>query len=1425
MEGFIHRREEGDDSDVEIPTAPSSAVSEPAVQSAEVSAKSPEETSSRGESDEPPRKRHCEDLRIKPYRGLAKQELTSWLIQYESMAASRGWKEEGMRDRLPYYLAGDAANWYYSRSQSTNELLDGSDLERSEVPWAKLTWKQAKEELMDAFLPADYEVHLREKLDAPQKEGENVITFFHRKVYLSKQLGCSSTEAIRAICKTLRSEYRQLLGTEPIARTGDLLKRLKQADLTLADNRRVQDSAREISKLRELVAKLKAKHQGKGKKNSQGKHGGQSSSLRCFNCDKKGHKARDCRSAKKTGEGASSKFAKKQGSSGNKFHKKSENKDNDKKKESVYKVELKQYSGLVEKVILDEKEVSGLIDTGASMTCMKESIFRELFPQNSLHDASHVDLSTAKGDNLEICGLAQMKVRLHGQSSELNAHIVVAVVREMSEECILGRDFLHETNYLATLGNRMGKELERSEQKALNIEIQESPVDDDEQAVEWCNKTVTQKPITHLFIEKAKEVELKRGTVKVSMELRPEEHTSLLEVLRQYDKNFAFHGEIGDCAVMSHKIEVTEDRTIHSAPYRQSFNLRETVAKQIEEWLELGVIRPSRSAWSSPVVVVPKKDGGSRLCIDYRKVNAITKRDVYPLPNFEDLFAALNGAKYFSSLDLNQGYLQVRMDSESIPKTAFVTQEGLYEFLRMPFGLTNAPATFQRCMDSVLGGLKWKKCLVYLDDVIVFGKNLKEHNRNLMEVMERLTEAQMTIKPSKCAFAMAELKFLGHIISREGIHMDPAKVSAIKCLPKPTNATEVRSFIGAASYYRRFVDNFGKLAEPITRLTKQKAEFKWGDEQEKAFNLLKEKLSTEPVLCHYDPNLPMELRTDACKMGIGAILLHVYPDKSKRVISYASRQLVKREQNYHTTEQECLAIVWAIDKLKAYLQGRKFTVVTDHAALTWLQTKQSTSARLLRWALKLQAYDYKVEYKSGKLHQDADLLSRNAQSINVIRYGQRGQAPNRDEPAEEQDSDANIPSTDGPEISLERFREGQRNDEFCQQVLDRREFEKFQLLDGILREIPLDPQSNPGRIVVPVDMLYDVLYYLHDDPLSAHCGYRKTLWRFRLKYYIKNGAKRVKHYVQSCHKCQTRKESGNKKIGFLQPIPLATKPFQKIGIDTLGPFRKSKSGNYKIIVITDYFTKWAIARAVPSETSAEVASILAEEVFCKHGAPEVILSDRGKIFQTKLVEDLYRTFAVRHVKTSAYHPQTNGLTERANRTLAVMLSMYVNRYHNDWDSYLPYVVFAYNTVVQDSTGFSPFCLLYGYDASLPSDVEQSDEVEPGSRFERLQEARQWATLTNEAAQGHQKKYYDKNRRKPPQYPNGTKVLVYRPRGYTGQTTKLRHAWEGPCSIIDKSSDLLYLVRRDKPTPRRPREEWVNVARIKAYTVRQEPTCI
>ena len=390
-----------------------------------------------------------------------------------------------------------------------------------------------------------------------------------------------------------------------------------------------------------------------------------------------------------------------------------------------------------------------------------------------------------------------------------------------------------------------------------------------------------------------------------------------------------------------------------------------------------GIIRKSESPWSSPVVLVKKKNGKLRFCVDYRKLNSITKKDTYPLPRIDEMLDNLGKAKWFTSLDLTSGYWQVQVKEEDKEKTAFITKYGLYEFNVMPFGLCNAPSTFQRLMDVVLSSVLWKYAMVYIDDVNIYSESFEQHLEHLNEVFKLIKKANLQINPEKCHFCTNEMQFLGHIVGIDGIKPNPQKVEKLEKLPSPKNITQLRAFIGLASYYRRFIEGFAKKAAPLHELLKKNVEFIWTDKHEEIFNWLKQRLITPPILQYPDYNISFILFTDASYQGIGAVLAQI-KDKKEYVIAYASRTLSPAEKNYSTVELECLAVVWAVKYFRHYIHGTRFTLVTDHKALQWLlnSTTINDNKRITRWRLTLQEYQYDIKYRAGSRNQNADFFSR-----------------------------------------------------------------------------------------------------------------------------------------------------------------------------------------------------------------------------------------------------------------------------------------------------------------------------------------------------------------------------------------------------------------------------------------------------------------
>ena len=459
--------------------------------------------------------------------------------------------------------------------------------------------------------------------------------------------------------------------------------------------------------------------------------------------------------------------------------------------------------------------------------------------------------------------------------------------------------------------------------------------------------------------------------------LAPEERDKFNGLIMENVDIFAWDTtQLGRTNLVQHSIDVGDATPIKKRWYRTSRLERAFIEEEIQRMLKQGLIEKSRGPWASPVVLARKKNGKLRFCVDYRALNKVTKKDEYPLPRIEDMLDALGGAAYFTSLDLASGYWQVEMKPEDREKTAFITQFRTFQFKVMPFGLCNAPATFQRLMDEVLQGILWDFVVVYLDDLNIYSRDFNGHLMHLRDVFDRLRQAGLRLNPEKCKFISSELIFLGHVIDQQGIRTDPEKVEKVKNFPIPKTLTQLRSFLGLASYYRKFIKGFSGIAGPLNKLLKKNVIFHWTVQQQQAFEDLKNRLTSSLILIYPDWTKEFVLFTDASTFALGAVLAQKDHKNQDRVVAYASRSLLPAEKNYTATELECLAAVWAITKFHHYVHGKHFTLITDHSALCHLFNVTTPNGRIARWVMKLQAYDFTTEHRSGKKHQNVDSLSR-----------------------------------------------------------------------------------------------------------------------------------------------------------------------------------------------------------------------------------------------------------------------------------------------------------------------------------------------------------------------------------------------------------------------------------------------------------------
>ncbi|KAG1941111.1 interleukin-1 receptor accessory protein-like 1-A [Pimephales promelas] len=646
--------------------------------------------------------------------------------------------------------------------------------------------------------------------------------------------------------------------------------------------------------------------------------------------------------------------------------------------------------------------------------------------------------------------------------------------------------------------------------------------------------------------------------------------------------------DLGRTTLITHQIETGDAKPIKLPPRRVPLHLQDEVTEHIKDMQVKGIVQPSCSPWGAPVVPVRKKDGTLRFCVDYRRLNDVTRKDAYPLPRIDDALDSLAHAQWFSTLDLASGYWQVEVDPKDKHKTAFITRQGLFEFNVLSFGLCNAPSTFQRLMDLVLADLQWTTCLVYLDDIIVFGRTFGEHLQRLDEVLGKLRHANLKVKPSKCSLFASQVRYLGHVISAEGIRADPAKIDVVRQWPVPKNQTEVRSFVGLASYYRRFIEGFAEIARPLHRLTEKGRKFKWGDECQRAFSQLKTALVTTPVLAYPDPHKTFILDTDASDMGIGAVLSQEM-DGLERVVAYASRALTKQERRYATTKKELLSLVG--------LEGQ-----------------------LARWIEQLSNFQYKIVHRPGNKHVNADALSRvpsfGAKCENVSDSRLEGgvsvcavremlsSGEIEDELVGAQKKDATLQIVEQLWLRGEEGRvEAQTKVEMrgFLPVWDQLDFEQGRLV----RKPPLNTDAaSKIQVVLPKVMVPEVLGMLHNSITGGHLGVQKLQAKVKDRFYWPGWFEDVKKWCRECTECASRKSSGNVRAP-LQPS-FASRPFERVALDILGPLPVTGEKNKYILVIGDYFSKWTEAVALPNQEAESVAKVLVRETECFDSANEYV---------------------------------------------------------------------------------------------------------------------------------------------------------------------------------------------------------------------------
>lgn len=818
--------------------------------------------------------------------------------------------------------------------------------------------------------------------------------------------------------------------------------------------------------------------------------------------------------------------------------------------------------------------------------------------------------------------------------------------------------------------------------------------------------------------------------------------------------------DIGRVKGFQYKIKTTGPPVV-CKPYKVPIHYQEEVERQVAEMEARGIICRSTSEYASPVVVVKKAGGNElRICCDYSKLNKQVTRDAYPVPALGDVLVKLRSGKIFSRLDVKSAYHNVPLDPETKHKTAFAVGGKLWEWNVLPFGLCTSGSVFQRVLDGILEGLDF--VTAYADDICIFTREDNEelHMEQVHEVLKRLEAGGLKLRADKCVFAQKSIECLGHRVTHDAVSALEDKTEDIRSWPEPETITELRQFLGLCGFYRMFVPNYSEIAAPLTDLLRKDRAFKWEKAQKVAFNKLKEELSSPRTLAEADPKQPFVLTSDASEVGCGVVL-----ENGGKPVAFASKRWTPSEAKKSTTERELNAMIFGIKKFSYFLKGAKFKAVTDHKPLAYIKDKRNAEEHLKEKMLRLGDYDFEIEYRPGKDIPHADALSRKpVRRIEVAEV----------DLVDAIENDRNMRVVRDGLVSGEQWDTDDPEQRFYQS--DRA---NLTVSDGIIWRS--SGKLEGKQIVLPRKLRRTILSLAHDHPGAGHMGVRRTLARITAHYYWYNIKKDVRRWIQNCMACAKGKIHRARHGEGLDTVPIIGQPGAQWGADILGPLPTTCRGKKYVLVVTDLFTKWVELFALKDITAATVARKLAK-VFRRFPNCQQILTDQGRNFECELVRSLCDLLRVKKLRTSPYHPQGNGQTERFNATLCDVLRAYESA--GSWDEMLPWAASAFNTSVHASTGYTPHELVYGAtpQGALVHEVQGVKDQEPMKTYAAYDEdlRRNVEEKTKEALKNLRRGVRSRTRERTG---GGFAVGSFVMMKHLRRQQKLQPLWQGPFEVI------------------------------------------
>jgi transposase InsO family protein len=946
----------------------------------------------------------------------------------------------------------------------------------------------------------------------------------------------------------------------------------------------------------------------------------------------------------------------------------------------------------------DGHPLKAVVDTGSTLNMMSLDVAQEL---ELVIDANGQTTFHMAVGSCTTVGTVQTQITF----SEVSQPQTIQVVRDFQYVLLLGRPF--------------------TKAFPLNIDtktntatlIPESPI-----VLSTVNAPTGTAPTPKPRMSLRRDRAVTPGGDRSSTEPRPKSSSKQLlksgqeelnQILDEYKDVFAFGNQIGQYNLEPFRILLKHDRPIAQPPRRQSAANEAEIDSQIADLLANGYIRESKSPYSAPITLATKQDGSKRLCIDYRRMNQETVDDKEPIPHIKDCIDNFANSSVFSQLDIKWCYWHFPVHTEDIPKTAFSTTKGHYEWLRMPFGLKNAPSHCIRQMRRILKGITG--CSSYFDDIAAHGKHFSEHNKSLRLILDRLRQHNIKLSKAKCRFGVTEIQFLGHLVSNGTVRPQAAKVEAIHNYPRPLNLKDVQRFNGLASYLRQYIRDFAKIAAPITSLLKESKPFEWGEDQERAFNAIKDALISEPVLAIFDPECTetLHLHTDASDVGVGAILF-----QKGHPIGYFSKKFSDVQTRYANTDHEMLAVVLAVEHFQIYLEGTKFILYTDHMALKWMCNMKNSKKRLYRWAVDLSRFNFDVVHRPGTKMAHVDALSR--AFVDIVDNSEELFADIN--PSHYALTTIGQPKHDGS-VCIDQLKQWQTSAGLTSDTKPQRD---SAVMSGIHPRnrtftdnglVKVSVRGNK-KSVIPKANVEQLLKICHDN--LNHPGIKTSLKLIKRYYFWQTMEKDIKAYVRSCHACQLVKPANHTPYGPLLPIPTPARPGELLAMDTIivgSAARDTKAKNIQVVI--DQHSRHVWAKPTPTN-SAQAAIGLLEQIFETIPPPKKLLTDNGTNFTSKAFRDFLRRHRVEHIFTTAYHPQANGLNERVNGTIKRGLQLeLMDHPRRKWSTLVKPVVDRYNARVHSVTRFSPIQLQFGKD--LPEsytsvDAARSEAVVNSDRF-------------------------------------------------------------------------------------------------------------